>query len=308
LYIKLQNNKQNNKQNIYQPQPQEKPLPLSTQILEPPLQQVQKISKSQELKNLFSDIIETSEKLNSVSNNLKDNNEKNETIVNNEKVELIEDDNDSNSNDTESDNESVSTEDLDNIQEHLNKLLEEKVNVDNLIKEKDDELADMRCEQSYQRQLKNKEKSKEEEKYNIFRADINIYKRIMNNFNERLNEAKIKEQNIEDIKLENFIPPMFEAKFYVIKFLYDENLIEESDYEQPSQELYEIYNILYKARFDETYDIPDDFEDIITKFIHQLPDKTILTTEELHLHLNNESKHELLFVQKEEEENLNNSN
>ncbi len=287
MYIELKNKQNKYVNQCIQVTEDNNELSQNTQVT-----QNTQVSKSQELKKIFSEIIETSDKLNNVSINLKNKQDNKETK---ETIEIIEDDSDNSS-----DNESVSSEDLDKIQEHLNKLLEEKVNVDNLIKEKDDELADLRCEESHQRQLKRKEKEKEEEKYNIFRSDINIYVRIINNFN----KSKEESENKEEVKLENFIPPMFEAKFYVIKFLYDENLIEDSDYEEPSQELYELYNILYKSRFDENYDIPDDFEDIITKFIHHLPDKTILTENELHTQLNNQGKHDMLFIQHEEEENI----
>jgi hypothetical protein len=90
---------------------------------------------------------------------------------------------------------------------------------------------------------------------------------------------------------------MFEAKFYVIKYLDNQNMINEEDYESVSDELYELYNILYSSRYDENYDVPDDLEEIILDFIKSLPDKSILTEEELINKLNGESKHENLFIQ-----------
>ena len=111
-------------------------------------------------------------------------------------------------------------------------------------------------------------------------------------------------RDLEEKKLENFIPPLFEAKFYVLHFLNLNDLINESDYESPSDELYELYTILYSSRYDEFYEIPEEFEDIISQFIEFLPEKNILTEEEIHNGLNDASRHDLLFVQREEEEDL----
>jgi hypothetical protein len=65
-----------------------------------------------------------------------------------------------------------------------------------------------------------------------------------------------------------------------------------------------MFNILYNSRYNENYDVPEDFDDIITKYISSLPDKTILTEDELVNKLNDESKHNQLFLQHEPEETV----
>jgi hypothetical protein len=249
----------------------------------------------QSIKDLFSSIIDTSEKLKKVSNELNENNESQDK-QNNENKEEKNSDVDSES---DSDSESINSEELEQMQKHLDKLLEDKVNIDNLVKERDEVLTDLRCEDSFQKRKQVKLKEKEEEKKNIFRGDLGVYKKILEKYNKCLEDEELK-----DKQLESFIPPLFEAKFYIFHFLNFNDLINDSDYENPSDELYELYTILYSSRYNEFYEIPEEFEDIISEFINFLPEKNILTEEEIHNGLNDASRHDLLFVQREEEEDL----
>jgi hypothetical protein len=241
------------------------------------------VSKAKELKDLVSSVIKSSEELKNFSSNL--NNK-----INSDSSDSDSSDSDSSDSDiSDVTDDSISTEDLNKIQHELDTMLADKVNIDNLIKEKDEELVDLRCEASFNNRKIEKNKQKELEKKNIFRSDLNIYKKICND-------------NIKNNT--DFIPDIFEAKYYVIKFLDTENIIESTDYENPSEELFELYNILYNSRYDENYDIPEEFDDIITKYISSLPDKNILTETELVNILNDKCKHNELFAQNEPEEQL----
>ncbi len=245
------------------------------------LKQEKEKTEKENIKDIFSSIVQTSQDLKVVSSKLK----KEEKQNNKE-----ESDNDT---DTESETESIDSKELEEMQKKLDKMLEDKINIDNLVKERDEELCDLRCEDSFQKRKQIKVKEKEEEKKNIFRGDLNVYKKII--------EKYTKSENSD---LEKFIPPLFEAKFYVFHYMNLHNMINDSDYEEPSEELYELYNILYKSRYDEFYEIPEDFEDIISEFVQFLPEKNILTEEEIHNGLNDISKHDLLFEQKEAEEDM----
>ena len=63
------------------------------------------------------------------------------------------------------------------------------------------------CEIKFKKMLERKEIERDKEKYNIFVNDINIYNKIIN------------EPNFS----EDYIPKLFEAKYYIIKYLYKNN-------------------------------------------------------------------------------------
>jgi hypothetical protein len=256
-----------------------------------------KVSKVKELEDVFSSVIKKSEELKKISSSLNKNmSDKKSSKASKTSVTSVTSDSDSSDSDSSdsdisvvSSDDSISSEDLDKIQKELDTMLANKVNIDNLVKEKDEELVDLRCEASFNNRKIEKTKQKEIEKKNIFRSDLNIYKKINN----------------DNIKNEvDFIPNIFEAKYYVINFLDTENIIESTDYDNPSDELFELYTILYNARYNEDYDIPEEFDDIITKYISSLPDKSILTESELINILNDKCKHNGMFSQNEVEETL----
>ena len=203
--------------------------------------------------------------------------------------------------DSDSDSESINSSELDLMQKQLDEMLTDKINIDKLVKNKDNILSDLRCEDSFKKRQERKDKEREIEKKNIFGGDLNVYKRI----NEKHNKVIKKNKTIN---IEDYIPPFFEAKYYVIKYLDNKEMLEETDYEKPSDELYELYNILYNARYNEDYEVPDEFDEIVMDFIDSLPNKVILTESEIHLSMNDKSKHEILFTQLEEEENINEEN
>jgi hypothetical protein len=103
--------------------------------------------------------------------------------------------------------------------------------------------------------MKRLENERLKEKYNIFVSDITIYNKLIN----------------EKHFTESFIPPFFEAKYYIIKYLYKHNYFESENLNGPSQELFDLYNMLYnfvnnnfKINKDneDFIDIIEDFEDL----------------------------------------------
>ena len=254
-------------------------------------QQPQQLHKKEEKENIhdiFSNIISYSEKLKDASTKL--NNVKTE---NDEKMSCSTDSSDS--------TESICSEDLNALFENFYTISNEKMTIDNLVKEKEEQLSDLRCEDSFEKRKELKLKEKEEEKWNIFRADLGVHKKICEKYNKYLDNVE-KGQTTVNKSLEDFIPPLFEAKFYVIQYLYLNDMINETDYENPEDELYELYNILYNSRYNEDYSVPDDFEEIVSSFISFLPDKNILTEDEIQNGLNNNSNNDILFQQIEQEE------
>lgn len=246
------------------------------------LQQIVNVEKQDKvsIKEMFNNVLSSSEKLKEVSTKLNE----------------IERDDES--------SESISSEELNEIQQQLDNMLNDKMNIDNLVKEKDEKLCDLRCEDSFEKRKELKQKEKKEEKRNIFRADLSVHKKIGEKYNkylEKFEEGKITVEN----SLNDFIPPLFEAKFYVIHYLYINDMINDTDYESPGDELYELYNILYNSRYNEDYNVPEEFEEIVSSFIDFLPDKNILTEDEIHNSLNNNSNNDILFQQIEPEENNN---
>lgn len=263
---------------------------LSPHLVQPYTQPV--VNKEMEnervsIKDMFNNVISSSEKLKEVSTKL---NEVKENRIEN-KIE----------NDDES-SESICSEELDEIQKQLDNMLNDKLNIDNLVKEKDEKLCDLRCEDSFEKRKEVKIKEREEEKRNIFRADLEVHIKIFEKYNKYLEMVENKEIFSSTKKtLDDFIPPLFEAKFYVIHYLYLNDMINENDYENPEDELYELYNILYNSKYNENYNVSDDFEEIVSNFISFLPDRNILTEEEIHNSLNNNSNNDILFQQIEQD-------
>jgi hypothetical protein len=247
----------------------------------------EKVKEKVSIKDMFNNVISSSEKLKEVSAKLnqEDKEDKEESLF-------------SESDDTD---ESICSEELDEIQKQLDTMLNEKMNIDNLVKEKDDKLSDLRCEDSFDKRLIRKNKEREEENRNIFRANLGVHKKICEKYSRYLEQFEQGEITVEKA-LEDFISPLFEAKFFVIHYLYLNDMINDSDYENPEDELYELYNILYNSRYNEDYNVPDEFEEIVSSFISFLPDRNILTEDEIHNGLNNNSNNDILFQQIEPEE------
>ena len=195
-------------------------------------------------------------------------------------------------NDCQSDDESIATEDIDNIEKELDKMLKNQEITKEEIKKTEEELADAACEYNFKKNQENRKKEKEKELRNIFSADLNVYKKINDNYKEKNN-----------VNLIDLVPKVFEAKFYVIKYLDDNGYLEFENINEPTEELYELYNMFYKVQFNsedtnlENYD--ESFYEVIHDFLEYMTDKKVLTYEEINNYLNSKSDTVAILTNKE---------
>lgn len=106
------------------------------------------------IKNTFDDVISSSKKLEGVSTKL--NEPQNDNFKNKVDSNKVESDDES--------SESICSDELNELQQQLDKILNDKLNIDNLVKNKDEQLCDLRCEESYEKRKIIKNKEREEEK------------------------------------------------------------------------------------------------------------------------------------------------
>ena len=76
------------------------------------------------------------------------------------------------------------------------------------------------------------------------------------------------------------------AKCVVFDYLDKNKYLDNEDLESPSEELFELYTILYNSRFVDNYEPPEDFEEIVLDFFDSLPDVDIMTERVYHNKLN----------------------
>ena len=174
-------------------------------------------------------------------------------------------------------------EDLDNMKDLLEKLKTEKTEFIEIHKEIEEKFLDIDSNKRYEEKLINKEKEKDKEKYNIFKSDIQIYEKLTH------------EKNFS----ENFLPPLFEAKYYILKFLYTNDYFLDENKENPSEELYELYRTIYdytNGKLNDEHDILETFNDLFTEFNDFLPkNKNILTDKQIMDTLNEKSEKTEIF-------------
>jgi hypothetical protein len=174
-------------------------------------------------------------------------------------------------------------EDLDNMKTLLEDLKKQKKEFIEMHKKKEEKFLDIDCNKRYEEKKIRKENDKEKEKYNIFKADIQIYNKL------------IHEQNFS----ENFIPQLFEAKYYILKYLYVNDYFLDEDTENPSEELFELYRTIYdyvNKKLDDNTEIFDTFSDVFQEFNEFLPkDKKILTDKQIMDTLNEKSEKTEIF-------------
>jgi len=161
----------------------------------------------------------------------------------------------------------------------LESLKTEKKTVDNNFKEKENELADIDCNERFEKKKQKNEEERNKEKYNIFKSDIKIYDKLTT------------EKNFS----ENFIPPLFEGKYYILKFLFNNDYFNGETKETPSDEIFELYRILYDYMND-TFPEEETFNDLFEEFNNYLPkNKQIMTDRQMMDTLNEKSENTDLF-------------
>jgi len=184
-------------------------------------------------------------------------------ILKSSNMHQIEDENEVNS---DSDVESVSSEQLRELEENLDRMMNEQKELKNTLEDEKDKLADIIMEENYQKTLRAKEENKKKEKRNIFVSDLSVYK-------------KLNKQNSQ-------VPDFFMAKCVVFDFLDKNKYLETEDLELPSEELFQLYTILYNSRFVDNYEPPEDFEEVVLDFLDSLPDVELMTERDYHNKLN----------------------
>lgn len=169
-------------------------------------------------------------------------------------------------------------EELEDMKNLLNSLKDNKKIIDKEFKEKENELADIDCNDRFEKKKQKLEEERNKEKYNIFKSDIKIYYKL------------IEEDNFS----ENFIPPLFEAKYFILKYLFINDYFIDENKLEPSDELFELYRTLYdfvSGVYNNNDSIYETFSDIFNEFNEFLPkDKKLLTDRQMMDTLNSKSQ------------------
>ncbi len=188
----------------------------------------------------------------------------------------------------------------DEIKKMITILEKEKADVEKNIKKREEEWMDNDCNIKFDKMQLRKREERLKEKYNIFLNDINIY-----------NKLKAEENFSED-----FIPHLFCAKYYILKYLFTNNYFDNEDINKPSEELFTLYRFLYvylnkyntdddnqkdtidndlelKKKNDKHHedndfdDIDSTYNDIFNEFIDFLPnDREIITDKHIMKNIN----------------------
>jgi hypothetical protein len=147
------------------------------------------------------------------------------------------------------------------------------------------------CNIRFEKMLERKEKEKQKEKYNIFISDISIYNKLT------------KEDNFS----EDYLPPLYEAKYYIIKYLFKNEYFKDEHINEPSEELFNIYRCLYDFinNNDELNNFDDDiYKDVLDDFIDYLPDNIkLITDRQIMEELNKKSDNNDMFNEQNEFKN-----
>lgn len=141
-----------------------------------------------------------------------------------------------------------------------------------------DNLANYECELRFQKMLNQREIEKNEEKQRVFSADIGIYHKL---------KEKLQDPSMN--MTEKDIPDLFEAKYYVFKYLDVNGYLDAITSDEEKNELYRLYNALYNSRFppDDDYVPPDEYVNEVLEFMTNsfMPDK-IQTVDDIMSDLN----------------------
>jgi len=174
--------------------------------------------------------------------------------------------------------QTFNTEELEDMKNLLNSLKNKKEFIDKEFKEKENELADIDCNERFENKKQKLEEERNKEKYNIFKSDIKIYYKL------------IEEDNFS----ENFIPPLFEAKYFILKYLFINDYFMDENKTEPSEEIFELYRTLYdfvSGVYTNNDSIYETFSDIFNEFNEFLPkDKKLLTDRQMMDTLNAKSQ------------------
>ena len=145
-------------------------------------------------------------------------------------------------------------------------------------KDNNTKLEDMVSEENYKKKQEFREKEREKERRNIFSADLKMYKQLFDDL-EEINKYNLT-KGLPEKKIYDIIPVLFLAKFYVIEFIEDNDYLLDENFDSPSEELYQIYNMLYTIKYNpnnegdnllDKYD--EEFYELINEFLEATENK-----------------------------------
>ena len=187
----------------------------------------------------------------------------------------------------------VNSEDIKHIEEELNIMLQNQQELSNELKNKQEQLIDIVCNQNYEKKIAFRNAEKEKEKRNIFSSDLRVYKKLLEDYND-INKENEK-NNSKNIKLYDIIPFMFLAKFYVLEYIDINGYLTNENVNSPSDELYQIFDTLYTIKYNSNDDpnildkYDEDLYDLIFDFLDYAEDKNALNDTMIREELNKRS-------------------
>jgi hypothetical protein len=178
----------------------------------------------------------------------------------------------------------LSIEEINQIKNKINQLNKLKEDIKQIKIIQEEEFLNKDCEERYNLRQKKKEEEREQNNYNVFVADIEVYNKLIN------------EENFT----EDYIPPFFVGKFYILKYLYDNEYFVEDNIKKPSKDIFKIYTELYDFITNEFKLKEDDIEELFelkNDFKLSLPDRKITTDKQIFDTLNKKNNDVELFVE-----------
>lgn len=178
----------------------------------------------------------------------------------------------------------LSIEEINEIKNKINQLNKLKDDIKQIKSLEEEEFLNKGCEERYNLRQKKKEEEIEYNNYNVFIADIAVYNKL-------INEEKFTEE---------YIPLFFVGKFYILKYLYENEYFLEENIKEPSKDIFKIYRELYDFITNEFKIKDDDIEELIelkNDFKLYLPDRKITTDRQIFDILNKKNNDVELFVE-----------
>lgn len=178
----------------------------------------------------------------------------------------------------------LSIEEINEINNKINQLKKLKEDIKQIKIIEEEEFLNKDCEERYNLRQKKKEVERVQNNYNVFVADIGVYNKLIN------------EENFT----EDYIPPFFIGKFYILKYLYENEYFVEENIKEPSKDIFKIYTELYDFITNEFKLKDNDIEELIelkNDFKLSLPDRKITTDKQIFDSLNKTNNDIELFVE-----------
>uniref|UniRef100_A0A6C0ED29 Uncharacterized protein n=1 Tax=viral metagenome TaxID=1070528 RepID=A0A6C0ED29_9ZZZZ len=217
----------------------------------------------------------------------------------------------------DSDNSDIEIDDdtFENVKSTLDNILLEKNNLTAIINNKakeiandKDNLANYQCVATAEKNKAEKEKLRLAEQKSVFEYNMKLYK----DFRHKLTNKNFKVKDAETGEKVNFteeyIPALFQAKYYVFKYLDKTGFVDNYDglEQDEKDELFELFNVLYKSKFPDRdkdgniieYKVPELYAEDVADFLDpsNFPDLNILSEQDI-INIANKSSKLCAFIQ-----------